>query len=229
MQVRLYKLLRLPQSQKVLMAAVWKDWDRNRCMLSLNLTEAQLPMSVWSPHAGDMPPFAALAAAVAAGGSTFRLRTLPERSRVPDMRPCGFFASVLHGCGGADTPSTLPQRRFTAGDGRLLLDSPSAWVTSRELAAAAPGMLGQCPVATIAAAETLRRLRDMQSGSLRLYEDLVSRFTPGGALTGPQAMQMFWLHVKHGVGCADLLGLCHLAHRQVRREEMFATVDAIAL
>lgn len=230
MQMQLYNNLRLAPSQRRLMAQAWTDWTRERSLLSLSLTEALLPVSVWSAHLKDMPQsVSALAAAVSAGGATFRLQALPEGARVPHTPAVGFFAPALHGCGGLDTAEMLPQRRFFSESGRLLLDSPAAWVMSKDLVAAAPGLIGQCTVATLAAAETLRRLRAMQDASMRLYRDLQSSVVSKEILSVTQVMQLAWLPVQHGTSCPDLLCFFRLAHDQLRREELFAMIDAIAL
>lgn len=230
MQMRLYNNVRVSPSQRTLMSKVWTDWTRERGLLSLSLTEALLPVSVWSVHLTSMPQsVSALAAAVSAGGATFRLQALPEGVRVPHTPAVGFFAPALHSCGAGDTAEMLPQRRFLSESGRLLLESPAAWVMSKDLVAAAPGLIGQCTVATLAAGETLRRLRAMQDAGMRMYQDLQSRVVSKEILSVTQVMQLSWLPVQLGTTYPDLLGLFRLARNQLRREELFAMIDAIAL
>lgn len=228
--MRLYSKLRMSSSQRGVMARLWSDWKQNRGFLTLSLTEALLPMSIWSPHVNDsLRSVTALASAVSAGGATFRLQALPEGARVPHAPSVGFFAPPLHGWGGTDTAEMLPRRRFFSEGGRLLLDSPAAWVMVKDLVAAAPGLNGQCPVATLAAAETLRRLRAIHDACVLLYQDLQSRLVSKEYFSVTQVMQLAWLPVQHGISCPDALALCRLAHDHLRRDEVFAMVDEIAV
>eukprot|EP00892_Ulva_mutabilis_P009358 jgi/Ulvmu1/6795/UM306_0002.1 len=230
MHVRLYRHLRLPPSQKLELAHLFTDWVANRRLLTHRQTDAMLPLSIWSPHAGDGPlDFSTVVAACAGGVPAFRLRKLPESARVLHRPVAGRLVPVLQGAGSRDTAETLPLRRFYAEDGRLLLDSPAAWVMSKEMAAAAPGLVGQCSVATIAAAETLRRLRSVHDLTCNLYQDLQSQLMPGAALTVQQVMRCMWCPVLHGVGPPDIVLLCQLAHQQQRRDETFAGIEALAV
>lgn len=230
MHVRLYRALGVPQPQKLLMAALFKEWEENRGTLTHRQTDALLPLSIWCAHADTCDLGCASAVpAIAQGDAAFRLGKLPDSARVHHTPIAGRFIPVLLGRGSRDSAATLPLRRFYAEDGRLLLDSPAAWVMSKEMTAAAPGLIGQCPIATIAAAETLRRLQGVHDLTCHLYQDLQSRVMPGDLMTLMQFMHCMWCPVLHRVGPPDIVVLCQLAQQQLRWEESFAGIESLAV
>lgn len=122
----------------------------------------------------------------------------------------------------------LRHRMATGTDGELALREMQAW--ARAIQPALPGLLGQCALATAAAADTVRLMHGFQERDA----DCVHGFRlgcmhPGGVLSLEQQQQVLMGQLCHGAAAADTALLCREAGRLRQHGELYAGVRGMML
>ena len=93
-----------------------------------------------------------------------------------------------------------------------------------------PSIAGQCAYTTTAMCTALEDLRRVRNSDGRLYEDFIElRLHPSEIMDAKQLMVIYSEHLKLTCPPADTLVLCEISYMQMRREEVFAGIDAVAL
>lgn len=94
----------------------------------------------------------------------------------------------------------------------------------------APGLLGQCPVATLAAEAALVGMHEVHVCAAQQVIDFSAFFTlPDEVLRAGQVMLWLWEPLRVDCGQIDWVGLCQHAAREAKREEVFRGMHALAV
>lgn len=93
-----------------------------------------------------------------------------------------------------------------------------------------PGLAGQCAYTTTSLCKALEDLRQVKTSDGRLYEDFIElRLHPSEIMDARQLMSIYSEHLKYTCPPADTMVLCEIASLQLRREEVFHGIEALAL
>ena len=210
MHVHLYRQLWLSAEDKGRMADVWLAWERRRRALD-------------RPHAAALDLLCRLPGPATLPAPLIRCVTAcaGEDGALPQHAQHGGGAHQ-HRAAHAAVESCVPASGMhRAGASAVACGPPQAAPNCGQPFACA-GLLGECAVATGAAAHAMRELTAVHVADGDLNADMVDLQIQPGRILSMQTMQRQWCaHLVHEVGPADFMTLCQLAATQRSRAQAF--------